>query len=51
MPDGATKICIYPGWTRLAGWENIRASWQPPCARKPDRLNGQIGDEARALDR
>jgi len=24
----ASAICIYPGWTRLAGWENIRASWQ-----------------------
>ena len=24
----ASAICIHPGWTRLAGWENIRASWQ-----------------------
>ena len=24
----ASAICIYPGWTRLAGWENIRASWE-----------------------
>ena len=24
----ASAICIHPGWTRLAGWENIRASWE-----------------------
>ena len=24
----ASAICIYPGWNRLAGWENIRASWE-----------------------
>ena len=23
----ASAICVHPGWTRLAGWENIRASW------------------------
>ena len=25
--DGSA-ICIHPNWTRLAGWENIRASWE-----------------------
>ena len=24
----ASAICVHPGWTRLAGWENIRASWE-----------------------
>ena len=24
----ASAICIHPNWTRLAGWENIRASWE-----------------------
>ena len=24
----ASAICIYPGWNRLVGWENIRASWE-----------------------
>jgi uncharacterized protein (TIGR02246 family) len=24
----ASAICIHPGQTRLAGWENIRASWE-----------------------
>jgi uncharacterized protein (TIGR02246 family) len=25
--DGSA-ICVHPNWTRLAGWENIRASWE-----------------------
>ena len=24
----ASAICIHPNWTRLAGWENIRNSWE-----------------------
>ena len=24
----ASAICIHPNWTRLAGWENIRSSWE-----------------------
>jgi ketosteroid isomerase-like protein len=24
----SSAICVHPGWTRLAGWENIRASWE-----------------------
>jgi len=24
----ASAICVHPGWQRLAGWENIRASWE-----------------------
>jgi hypothetical protein len=24
----ASAICVHPGWGRLAGWENIRASWE-----------------------
>ena len=24
----ASAICVHPGQTRLAGWENIRASWE-----------------------
>ena len=24
----ASAICVHPGETRLAGWENIRASWE-----------------------
>ena len=24
----ATAICVHPGSARLAGWENIRASWE-----------------------
>jgi ketosteroid isomerase-like protein len=25
--DGSA-ICVHPNWSRLAGWENIRASWE-----------------------
>src|SRR2546423_6980341 len=25
--DGSA-LCVHPGWNRLAGWENIRASWE-----------------------
>ena len=24
----ASAICVHPGWGRLAGWENIRSSWE-----------------------
>ena len=24
----ASAICVHPNWNRLAGWENIRASWE-----------------------
>ena len=24
----ASAICIHPNWVRLAGWENIRNSWE-----------------------
>jgi uncharacterized protein (TIGR02246 family) len=24
----ASAICVQPEWNRLAGWENIRASWE-----------------------
>ena len=24
----ASAICVQPNWNRLAGWENIRASWE-----------------------
>jgi len=24
----ASAICVHPNWDRLAGWENIRASWE-----------------------
>jgi uncharacterized protein (TIGR02246 family) len=25
--DGSA-VCVHPNWNRLAGWENIRASWE-----------------------
>ena len=24
----ASAVCVHPNWNRLAGWENIRASWE-----------------------
>ena len=24
----ASACCVHPGWTRLTGWENIRANWE-----------------------
>lgn len=27
VTDGSAS-CIHPGWSRLVGWENIRANWE-----------------------
>jgi ketosteroid isomerase-like protein len=24
----ASAVCVHPNWSRLAGWESIRASWE-----------------------
>jgi ketosteroid isomerase-like protein len=24
----ASAVCIYPGWSLLVGWENVRACWE-----------------------